>query len=63
VELVLDGQLSCRLECDVPVVIERAQQEFHLISAGKKGRYEIIRDKLHWAGWVKNKRSFPEPPA
>ena len=26
-----------------------------LITVGKKGRYEIIRDKLHWAGWVKER--------
>ena len=55
VDLVMDGQVSCRLESDTPVIIERAKQEFHIISTGKRGRYEIIRDKLHWAGWVKNK--------
>ncbi|HLX65080.1 MAG TPA: NAD(+)/NADH kinase [Planctomycetota bacterium] len=53
VDLVMDGQISCRLASGTPVRIERAEQEFTLASAGKKGRYEIIRDKLHWAGWVK----------
>jgi NAD+ kinase len=54
VDLVLDGQVSCRLRSGAPVLIERAEQEFHLLTTGRKGRYEIIRDKLHWAGWVKN---------
>lgn len=53
VDLVMDGQVSCRLASGTPVRIERAQQEFNLVTTGKKGRYEIIRDKLHWAGWVK----------
>ncbi len=53
VDLVMDGQVSCWLKSGTPVTIQRAEQEFHIVATGKKGRYEIIRDKLHWAGWVK----------
>ena len=55
VDLVLDGQVSFALKSGTQVVIERADQEFNLVTTGDKGRYEIIRDKLHWAGWVKEK--------
>jgi len=55
VELVMDGQTSCSLKSGTPVRITRAASEFNLVTIGKKGRYEIIRDKLHWAGWVKEK--------
>lgn len=53
VDLVLDGQVSCELASGTEVRIERADTEFNLVTLGLKGRYEIIRDKLHWAGWVK----------
>ncbi len=53
VELLMDGQASCAMRSGTRVVIEKAPYEFHLVTVGKKGRYEIIRDKLHWAGWVK----------
>jgi len=53
VELVMDGQTSCQLKSGTPVRISRAPSEFNLVTIGRKGRYEIIRDKLHWAGWVK----------
>ena len=55
VELVMDGQTSCSLTSGTVVQVERAPYEFNLITVGRKGRYEIIRDKLHWAGWVKEK--------
>lgn len=55
VDLVMDGQVSCRIKSGTKVTIQRAQQEFNIVSTGNKGRYEIIRDKLHWAGWVKEK--------
>lgn len=55
VDLVLDGQVSCSLPSGTRVLIERAEKEFNLITTGQKGRYGIIRDKLHWAGWVKEK--------
>ena len=55
VDLVLDGQVSFALKSGTQVVIERAGREFNLVTTGDKGRYEIIRDKLHWAGWVKEK--------
>jgi len=56
VELVMDGQVSCSLQSNTIVNIQRAPFEFNLITVGRKGRYEIIRDKLHWAGWVKQER-------
>jgi NAD kinase len=56
VNLVMDGQVSCTLTSGTLVTIKRAPFEFNLITVGRKGRYEIIRDKLHWAGWVKEER-------
>jgi NAD+ kinase len=53
VELVMDGQDSCSLTSGTLVKVAKAPYEFNLITVGRKGRYEIIRDKLHWAGWVK----------
>ena len=53
VELIVDGQVSCTLPSGAVVEIGRAPYEFNLVTVGRKGRYEIIRDKLHWAGWVK----------
>ena len=53
-ELVMDGQISCSLKSGSVVKISKAPYEFNLATLGKKGRYEIIRDKLHWAGWVKD---------
>jgi NAD+ kinase len=53
VELVLDGQTSVSLTSGTLVKVARAPFEFNLVTVGRKGRYEIIRDKLHWAGWVK----------
>jgi len=55
VELVMDGQTSLQLKSGTAVRISRAASEFNLVTIGRKGRYEIIRDKLHWAGWVKDK--------
>ena len=55
VQLVMDGQISCCITSGSAVTIQRAEQEFNLIATGNKGRYEIIRDKLHWAGWVKSR--------
>jgi NAD+ kinase len=55
VELIMDGQVSCTLPSGAVVEIGRAPYEFNLVTVGRKGRYEIIRDKLHWAGWVKEK--------
>ncbi|MCW8131132.1 MAG: NAD(+)/NADH kinase [Planctomycetota bacterium] len=56
VELVMDGQESISLTGGTTVTIERAPYEFNIVTVGRKGRYEIIRDKLHWAGWVKEGR-------
>ncbi len=56
IQLVMDGQTSVALKSGMSVRIARAPHEFNLVTIGKKGRYEIIRDKLHWAGWVKAKR-------
>jgi NAD+ kinase len=53
VQLVMDGQVSYALKSGSTVRVSRAPKEFNLVTVGKKGRYEIIRDKLHWAGWVK----------
>lgn len=55
VELVMDGQTSLSLTSGTVVQVSRAPFEFNLVTVGRKGRYEIIRDKLHWAGWVKEK--------
>jgi NAD+ kinase len=55
-ELVLDGQVSHHLAGGTRIIVERAPFEFNLATLGRKGRYEIIRDKLHWAGWVKENR-------
>lgn len=55
VELLMDGQASCSMKSGSRVTIEKAPYEFHLATLGRKGRYEIIRDKLHWAGWVKER--------
>jgi len=55
VELVMDGQTSCSLESGTVVSVAKAPFEFNLVTVGRKGRYEIIRDKLHWAGWVKER--------
>jgi len=57
IEFVLDGQVSQTIPSGTRVVVEKAPAEFNIVSAGQKGRYEIIRDKLHWAGWVKEDRS------
>jgi NAD+ kinase len=54
-ELVMDGQTSCKLKSGTNVRVAKAPYEFNLVTLGKKGRYEIIRDKLHWAGWVKER--------
>lgn len=54
-EVVLDGQISRRVGSGTRIVIQKAPYEFNIVSLGRKGRYEIIRDKLHWAGWVKEK--------
>ena len=56
VELVLDGQVFRTLASGSRVCVEKAPCEFNLVTVGRKGRYEIIRDKLHWAGWVKEGR-------
>lgn len=56
VELVMDGQESVSLTSGTRVTIEKAPYEFNIVTVGRKGRYEIIRDKLHWAGWVKEGR-------
>ena len=53
IQLVMDGQTSCPLKSGTRVRVTRAPSEFNLVTLGKKGRYEIIRDKLHWAGWIK----------
>ena len=53
IELVMDGQTSCKIKSGTNVQIAKAPYEFNLVTIGKKGRYEIIRDKLNWAGWVK----------
>jgi NAD+ kinase len=55
VELVKDGQVSYSLRSGTAVKVQKAPYEFNLITVGRKGRYEIIRDKLHWAGWVKER--------
>jgi len=55
VELIFDGQVGCRLPSRAVVTIGRAPHELNLVTAGRKGRYEIIRDKLHWAGWGKER--------
>jgi NAD+ kinase len=55
VELVMDGQVSYSLPSGTVVKVQKAPFEFNLITVGRKGRYEIIRDKLHWAGWVKER--------
>jgi NAD+ kinase len=54
-EVVLDGQVSRRVTSGTRIVIQKAPYEFNIASLGRKGRYEIIRDKLHWAGWVKER--------
>jgi NAD+ kinase len=54
-EVVLDGQVSRRVGSGTRIVIQKAPYEFNIAALGRKGRYEIIRDKLHWAGWVKEK--------
>lgn len=56
VELVMDGQVSTSLKSGTRVSIEKAPYQFNLVTVGRKGRYETIRDKLHWAGWVKEHR-------
>lgn len=56
VELVMDGQVSASLKSGTRVSIEKAPYQFNLVTVGRKGRYETIRDKLHWAGWVKEHR-------
>jgi NAD+ kinase len=53
IELVMDGQESCTLASGTVVKVTKASYEVNLVTVGRKGRYEIIRDKLHWAGWVK----------
>lgn len=53
IELVMDGQESCTLASGTVVKVTKAAYEVNLVTVGRKGRYEIIRDKLHWAGWVK----------
>jgi NAD+ kinase len=53
VELIMDGQENHTLASGTLVKISKAPYEFNLVTIGRKGRYEIIRDKLHWAGWVK----------
>ncbi|MFH0937673.1 MAG: NAD(+)/NADH kinase [Planctomycetota bacterium] len=55
IDLVMDGQESCSLISGAVVRIAKAPFECKLITIGRKGRYEIIRDKLHWAGWVKER--------
>ncbi|MCK6474801.1 MAG: NAD(+)/NADH kinase [Planctomycetes bacterium] len=57
VELVMDGQVSASLKSGTRVSIEKAPYQFNLVTVGRKGRYETIRDKLHWAGWVKEHRN------
>ncbi|MCZ7646642.1 MAG: NAD(+)/NADH kinase [Planctomycetota bacterium] len=56
VELVMDGQVSVSLKSGTRVRIQKAPYEFNIVSLGLKGRFEIIRDKLHWAGWLKEGR-------
>ena len=46
---------SFKLKSGTNVRVAKAPYEFNLVTLGKKGRYEIIRDKLHWAGWVKER--------
>jgi len=55
-EVTLDGQVHHLLPSGNSIVIAKAPWEFHLLSVGRKGRYEIIRDKLHWAIWLKEER-------
>ncbi len=56
VELVMDGQVSVSLKSGTRVTIGRSPHEFNIVTLGRRGRYEIIRDKLQWAGWIKAKR-------
>lgn len=54
---VVDGRDMCSLPGGSEVVVSRAACKFNLIEPGCRGRYEIIREKLHWAGWVDNNAS------
>jgi NAD+ kinase len=51
---VVDGCPLGTLPGGSQVEISRAPHEFNLVTPGTRGRYEIIRDKLNWAGWVKD---------
>jgi NAD+ kinase len=53
VRLVFDGQVRASLRGGERLVLEKDHQGVNLVTLGRRGRYEIIRDKLHWAGWVK----------
>ncbi len=55
-ECAIDGQVFIPLRDGDTLDVSKSEREFLLVKLGRKGRYEVIRDKLHWAGWVKERR-------
>ncbi|MCX7805939.1 MAG: NAD(+)/NADH kinase [Planctomycetota bacterium] len=55
-ECAIDGQIFIPLRDGDALDVSKSGREFLLVTLGRRGRYEVIRDKLHWAGWVKERR-------
>ena len=55
-ECAIDGQVFRPLKDGDSIEVSKSEREFLLVTLGRKGRYEVARDKLHWAGWIKTGR-------
>ncbi|MFH1574531.1 MAG: NAD(+)/NADH kinase, partial [Acidobacteriota bacterium] len=50
VALVIDGQDEVALEPEDRVVITRSAKSTLIVLSDKRNFYEVLRDKLNWAG-------------
>jgi NAD+ kinase len=48
--LTVDGQVSCPLEQDDVVSVERAPEPLKLVQTGRNAFFDILRSKLDWRG-------------
>ncbi len=53
--LVVDGRVVCRMTAEDRVRVERAQPTFKLIEVRGRNYYRTLREKLGWAGNIKER--------
>jgi len=51
--LTADGQVAVKIQTGDAVRVRRAKKPFLLVELGVRGRYQAIRDNLHWAPGTK----------